>query len=103
MSTNDRLTYLEELTKYRLQNERYRFYEPTGAGEKFINTAFSGKYFIVLQSGANGIGKSLLGIECFAHLMFPSGDPFFQAPLFKDWPYPKVARIVSYHTVVEQN
>ena len=62
----------------------------------------SGKMFISLLLAANGVGKTRGGSEILAHLFWPCGNKYFQGPLFKDWPYPKVGRIISDPTTLEQ-
>jgi len=89
------LRLLKEERLRRLKQEKYRYYEPTGKGEQFINLVGSGKYVTSLFSAANGIGKSFLGVNMFAHLFWPCGSQWFQNPLWKKWPYPKRARICT--------
>ncbi|MCF7875361.1 MAG: hypothetical protein K9L99_05825 [Candidatus Omnitrophica bacterium] len=53
---------LKEEEVYRLENEKYCFFEPNGKGEEFIKAVGdkneNGEYnFIVLFSAANGVGK----------------------------------------------
>lgn len=99
------LRKLEEELAHRYLNEPYRYFEPTGKGEEFINLIGSDRYFISLFSAANGIGKTAQMICTLANLMYPVGNPFFQQKLFKDgaWPYKKKGRIVSDPTNIEKN
>lgn len=87
---------LREEQAFRLQNEKYRFYEPNGKCEEFINAVGSDKYFTILFSAANGVGKTACGSNVVVNLMYDNPDnPWFNAKLFKDWPYPKKGRIIS--------
>lgn len=98
-----RLRLLKEEEARRLTRERYRYYEPTGKGEEFINLFSSGECFIVLYSAANGVGKTATGANMLANLFWPAGNPWFQGPLFTKWPYLKKGRIVSDPTNIDKN
>jgi len=87
----------------RTKEQPHQVYIPTGKGEEFVNTVFEGKYFITLFSAANGIGKSTVGFNMLAHLMFPCGNKFFQQKLMAEWPYLKRVRIVSDPTNITKN
>ena len=99
----ERLRALKEEEARRLLNEPYRYYEPTGRGEEFINLIGNGDAFIVLYSAANGVGKTATGANVLAHLFWPCGNPWFQGKIFTDFPYKKQGRIVSTPTSVEKN
>lgn len=94
---------VKETLVYRWEKEKYRYFEPIGKVESFINNVGSGKYLISLISAANGVGKTLAGVNIIAHLIWPCGNQYFQSPLFKNWPYPKRIRIVSDPTVIVDN
>lgn len=88
----------------RLTQEKYRYYQPSGKGEEFINAFASGDNFIVLYSAANGVGKTATCTNILAHLFWPEDEnPFFQGRLFKAFPHLKRGRIVSSPTSVEKN
>lgn len=88
----------------RLTQEKFRYYEPSGKGEEFIEAFASGDNFIVLYSAANGVGKTATCSNILAHLFWnDSGNPYFQGKLFKDFPFLKRGRIVSSPTNVEKN
>lgn len=102
--TPGQLARLEQLR--RLKQERLRYYVPTGVGEEFIRLVGSDKYFVTLFSAANGIGKTCIGANTFANFLWHT-DPFgrkynewFDGKLFKEWPYPKRARIITDPTTV---
>lgn len=97
------LRLLKEEEARRLEQEPYRYYEPSGKGEEFIRAFSDGNCFIVLYSAANGVGKTATGSNILAHLFWPCGNPWFQGPLFKQWPYLKKGRIVSDPTNVTKN
>lgn len=95
---------LKEEEARRFIMEPYRFYEPSGKGEEFINTFACGDNFIVLYSAANGIGKTATGVNILAHLFWNTGEnSYFNGKLFKDFPYKKQGRIVSDPTNIEKN
>lgn len=83
------------------KHQKFRYFVPTGVGEEFIELVGNGKYFVVLLSAANGIGKTELAMNMLAHFFYPDNNPYFQQPLFKNFPYPKKARIISEPTTVE--
>lgn len=88
----------------RLTQEKYRYYEPSGKGEEFINAFASGENFIVLYSAANGVGKTATCANILAHLFWNTGEnPYFNGPLFKDFPFLKRGRIVSAPTNIDKN
>lgn len=97
-----KLREVKEEKIFRFQNEKFRFYEPNGKCEEFINNVGGlnedGKpNFIVLFSAANGVGKTCVSANIVAHLLWgqDSENPYFDLPLFKDFPFPKKGRIVS--------
>lgn len=88
----------------RLTQEKYRFYQPNGKGEEFINAFASGDNFIILYSAGNGVGKTATCVNILAHLFWPETEnPFFQGKMFKEFPYLKRGRIVSSPTSVDKN
>lgn len=91
----DELMELKRERLRRLNQEKYRFYEPTGKGEEYITAVGSGEHFTIFFTAANGTGKTAASCNVLAHLMFPCGNPWFQGPLFKNWPFPKKGRIIS--------
>lgn len=98
------LREMKEEQLRRLTKERYRYYEPTGKGEEFINAFSCGDNFIILYSAANGVGKTATGSNILGHLFWPTEEnQYFQGKLFKDWPFLKRGRIVSTPTNIEKN
>lgn len=88
----------------RLEREKYRYYEPTGVGEQFINAVGCGDNFIILYSAANGVGKTATGSNVLAHLFWNTGEnPYFNDGVFKNFPYKKKGRIISDPTNVTKN
>lgn len=96
------LRELKEEEIYRLETEKYRYFEPNGKGEEFIKAVGelneNGEYnFIVLFSAANGVGKTVTSANIVANILFgeDSDNKWFDMPLFKNFPYPKKGRIIS--------
>lgn len=88
----------------RLKYEQYRYYEPSGKGEEFIDAFASGENFIVLYSAANGVGKTATMSNILAHLFWNTGEnEYFNGKLFKDFPFLKKGRIISTPTNIEKN
>lgn len=92
-----RIEYLE-----RLKNFRYKYYIPIGKTSEFLDHFGTGKYKTCFYSAANGVGKTTVEITMLAHLMWPCKSKWFQQPIFQNWPYPKVFRIVSDPTTVKE-
>lgn len=97
------LDELRRLKLYRLENEKYRFYEPSGVGEEFINAFKSGEHFILFLSAANGVGKTALVSNILANLMFPGNNKWFTGGLFDEWPFLKRGRLITESALVEPN
>lgn len=88
----------------RLLYEQYRYYEPSGKGEEFIDEFASGDNFIVLYSAANGVGKTATMANILAHLFWNTGEnEYFSGKLFKEFPFSKRGRIISTPTNIEKN
>lgn len=98
-----RILALKRLRAYRMEHEKYRYYEPSGAAEDFINAFGSGDYFICVDFAANGVGKTANAVNILANLMFPTENPWFRAKLFHDFPYLKRGRIITDAALVEKN
>lgn len=95
---------LEELKLHRMRNEKYRYYEPNGVGEEFINAFASNDYFILFLSAANGVGKTALAANILSNLIFPHDENwYFRDNFFKNFPYLKRGRIITDSALVEKN
>lgn len=92
----DELRRVKEEKIQRFQGERFRFFTPNGKGEEYIRKVGEGN-FIILFSAANGVGKTATSANIVAHILWgkDSENPYFDYPIFKDWPFPKRGRIVS--------
>lgn len=99
----EELRRLKALRAYRMEHEKYRYYEPNGQAEEFINTYGSGDYFILINFAANGVGKTAMASNILANLMFPTQNPWFRAKLFHDFPFLKRGRIITDAALVEKN
>lgn len=84
----------------RLTDEKLRYYVPTGVGKEFIDKILSDKYFVTLFSAANGVGKTCIGANLLANILFPGYNPWFDYKLLTNWKYPKRARIISDPTTI---
>lgn len=91
---------------YRLECEKFRFYEPNGKCEEFIREVGDDKRFVVLFSAANGVGKTCVAVNILANIFFGNDNlenDWFNYPLYRDWPYPKSGRIVSQPANIKKN
>lgn len=89
------LRRLNEERAHRITKEKYKYYDPNGKCEEFIQAVGSGDYFVVLFSAANGVGKTAAGANVVANLAFGNKNPYFDAPLYQKWPFPKKGRVVT--------
>ena len=86
--------YIEELKK-----RKYWFFTPNGQQEKFIKVIGNNTYVSVF-SAANGVGKSYLGVNILANIIWDNNKKWFDYPMFNDWKYPRRGRIItSRHSV----
>lgn len=82
-----------------------KYFNPNGKQEEFINEIASDQVFVGVFSAANGVGKTALMANILGHMVFgheSTNNPFFNYPMFKDWPYPKRARIASSKKNIEE-
>lgn len=97
---------LLEEEAYRLTHEKFRYYEPNGKCEQFIEAIGYGDRFIVFMSAANGVGKTAAAANVVANILWGKDNtenPWFNYDLFRKWPYPKRGRIVSEAANVKKN
>lgn len=88
----------------RLQRDRkYLFYTPNGKLESFIKMIGDNTHFINLLIAANGIGKTAGLANILANILFKQKNlPWFDYPLFTNFPYEKKGRIISDPTTIAQ-
>lgn len=100
-----KLRAVKEQKVSRLKHKKYRYFVPNGKCEEFIKKVGSGENFIILFSAANGVGKTTTSANIVAHILWgkDSENPYFDLPLFKDFPFPKRGRIISDPTNIEKN
>ncbi len=91
------LRELREEEAERLTGRKFEFYEPNGKCEEYIRAVGSGENFVTFFSAANGVGKTAASANILAHIIFSgqSDNPYFDGPLYRDWPHPKRGRIVT--------
>ena len=87
---------------YRKQNEKYRYYVPNGRIETFIKMVGSNQHFINLLVAGNGLGKTAATANILANIVFDHKNPYFNHPLFTNFPYLKKGRIISDPTTITQ-
>ena len=104
----DRLRAIKEEKVRRMREQKYRYYEPNGVIEDFINGYGSGDYFILFLSAANGVGKTAAAANILSNLMCETDNPWFNGEqggggIFNDFPYLHKGRIVTDSALVETN
>lgn len=85
---------LNELIRRR-QEEKCRFFVPNGRQEQIIRLMGQGGHFLYLFIAANGTGKTALMMNVLANILWGPQNPWFDHPLFRNWPYEKHLRIVT--------
>jgi len=98
-----KLREIEEEELMRLKFQKYRYYEPNGVVEDFINAFASGDYFILFLSAANGVGKTAAAANILANLMFETDNKWFRGGMFHEFPFRHKGRIVTDSSLVEKN
>ena len=99
----ERLRAIEEEELRRLRYEKFRYYEPNGVVEDFVNAFASNDYFILFLSAANGVGKTAAASNILANLMFETNNHWFRGKMFHDFPYLKRGRIITDSALVDKN
>ena len=84
----------------RLEQEKWRYYEPSVKAEEYIKAIAlpheNGETnFMTLFSAANGVGKTQVSANVVANICWPGHNKFFEYDLFLDWKFPKRGRIVT--------
>lgn len=77
-------------------------YVPTGKAEEFISLVGSDKCFVNMFIGANGTGKTSVGANIVANIVFGPQNEWFKHPLFQHFPYIKKGRIISDPTTIKE-
>ena len=103
ISSQELVRNLKEEQLARRKNEKFRYYVPNETIERFIDMVGGLEFFIVFISAANGVGKSTVGANILANMMYESDNEFFQAKMFTDFPYKKKGRVVSDSALIEKN
>ncbi len=91
----------DELEK-RDEMEAAKYYVPNGKAEEFIKLVGSDKRFVNMFIGANGVGKTSVGANIVASIVFGPQNKYFEHPLFKRFPYIKKGRVISDPTTVKE-
>lgn len=70
-----------------------RYFCPNGAQEKVINlfsqSLEDAKLPVLLVTFANGVGKTTITCHILLNLIYGPQNGWFDAPIFRSWPYPK--------------
>ena len=68
-------------------------FDPTGAMEPVVIAIGQGEHQVIKVQSANKLGKTAHVVKALGEIMWKSHNPFFDYPLYKDWPYPKRFRL----------
>ena len=93
---------LNDELELRVKQNRLEYFTPNGAQEEFISKVGSGDIFIGILSSANGTGKTALMANILANIIYGPQTKWFDHPLFKNFKFPKRARIASTSKNVEE-
>jgi phage terminase large subunit-like protein len=91
----------EELLEIEIERrkvmEPLRFFKPNNAQKRFISAIAEPEARIIVFASANWVGKTAAAIASLGALIWPeqAEDECFNNPTFKNWQFPKLARIVS--------
>lgn len=88
--------------KQRDEMEAAQHYVPTGKAEEFITMVGSDKNFVNMFIGANGTGKTSVGANIVANIVFGPQNDWFKLPLFQRFPYIKKGRIITDPTTIKE-
>lgn len=86
---------IQDALKHRFKQNPLKYFIPIGKHEEVIRAIGNGKNFIVVFSAANAVGKTWLMTNILGNFVWGSQSDWFSEPLFKNFPYPKRARIAS--------
>ena len=87
----------------RERDEQIRYFVAHGGQEKFFKLIVEPGGFITISGAGNGWGKSEFMVALFAAVMWPNlAPPCLSAAIFKDWKFPKRARIYSKPAELEE-
>ena len=87
---------LQDELERRVQQNRLKWFTPTGSQDELIKVIGSGEYFVIVFSAANATGKTALMTSILGGFIFGSSEnPYLNHPIFQNFPYPKRARIIS--------
>lgn len=84
----------------RRHQQLYRYYEPNGKAQKFIEMVGSNRFFINLFIAANGVGKTAVLCNILANIFFPNNPAWFNYPLYQSFPFIPKGRIISDTTTI---
>jgi phage terminase large subunit-like protein len=91
-----------KIEKLRLQTEeRCRDFVPNGGQEEIIQAVVP-ETFIVVDSAANGWGKTGLEANIIANMIYGPMNDWFNTPFFQTFKRPSKGRIISDGTTVEE-
>jgi phage terminase large subunit-like protein len=78
-----------------LQEWPHKTFVPNGKQREVVKAHATKKHKITLLVAGNGIGKSVLGANIIANMIFPGLNDHFKFPYFTRWHGPKRIRIIS--------
>lgn len=94
---NEDCSLIEYEIERRKLAEPLRFFKPNDAQIRYIESIKKQDSDVCLFPAGNWCGKTAVAIVCLAAAIWPelAEDEIFNCPLFKNWPYPKNARIIT--------
>ena len=85
-----------------LDSSPAKYFIPNGKAEEFIKLVGSNKHFVNMFIGANGTGKTSVGVNIIANICYGVQSKWFDYPLFQKFPYIKKGRIISDPTTLKE-
>lgn len=89
-----RMEVTDELERRAAENG-LKYFVPTGKQADFIRSIGGGDIFVGIFSGGNGAGKTAGQINILGNIIFGAQSSWFDFPLFRQFAWPKRARIGS--------
>lgn len=92
---NTSLSPIAVMAREAARTKPSELYVPTGIIEPIIKMVGEGRHRIVAAPLPNGVGKTRLNAEISRELCVPSGNEYFDYPIFKKWPFAKKIYIIG--------
>lgn len=87
----------------RIARDPVKFSVFNPAQKRIFSAASKPDTVVLIAAMGNGTGKTYGVVALWSAIMFGTANPLFDHPIFKAWPYPKVARITTTSAMAADN